>query len=87
MRYTLSSLSACGTHFRAYTLAATYMMGGAGALKRSDSISVSSPAVTRKPVDMMDEMMDAAESMSLDDKELQEAAEQARALMEENSRR
>ena len=35
----------------------------------------------------IDEMMDAAESMSLDDKELAEAAEQARAMMEENSRR
>ena len=36
--------------------------------------------------DQVDEMMDAAESMSLDDRELQEAAAQARAMMEANSR-
>ena len=32
----------------------------------------------------LDEMMDAAESMSLDDKELEEAAKQAQAMMAEN---
>ena len=49
--------------------------------------------VARPPVTITDqmqtryfEMMDAAESMSLDDRELQEAPAQARAMMEANSR-
>ena len=65
--------------------AQSYLTGGVGALKRSDSIHAKTPP---RPVtqDQVDEMMDAAESMSLDDRELQEAAAQARAMMEANSR-
>ena len=62
--------------------AQTYLMGGAGALMRSDSINVATPGVMRQAD--IDEMMDAAESMSLDDKELEEAAKQAQAMMAEN---
>ena len=65
--------------------AESYMMGGAGALKRSDSIHVTTPGPVVQQADI-DEMMDAAESMSLDDKELAEAAEQAHAMMMENQR-
>mgnify|MGYP003316096348 CR=1 FL=1 len=61
-----------------YRAEAEHMMGGAGALKRSDSIST---ARSKKPVmqlqSEMDEMMDAADAMSLDDRELDEAAAQA----------
>lgn len=61
------------------------MITGAGALKRSDSIApTQTPSAARTQTEM-DEMMDAAESMSLDDKELQEAAEQAREMMRANS--
>ena len=65
--------------------AQSYLTGGVGALKRSDSIHAKTPP---RPVtqDQVDEMMDAAESMSLDDRELQDAAAQARAMMEANSR-
>ena len=56
----------------------SYMMGGAGALKRSDSIQGETRPAT------LDDMMDAAEGMSLDDRELAEAAAQARKLMEAN---
>jgi len=69
-----------------YRAEAEHMMGGAGALKRSDSIST---ARSKKPVmqlqSEMDEMMDAADAMSLDDRELDEAAAQARRMMEANT--
>ena len=42
------------------------MMGGAGALKRSDSNQARSNPVTQSDVD---EIMDAADAMSLDDRE------------------
>jgi len=59
-----------------------YMVGGTGALRRSDSINVTTPSAPSKS--QMDEMMDAADSMSLDDKELAVAAQEAKVIMEEN---
>ena len=63
--------------------AESYLTGGVGALKRSESIQAKTPT---RPVSQseVDEMMDAAESMSLDDKELEAAAQQARAMMQAN---
>ena len=63
--------------------AENYLTGGAGALKRSESIHARTPKrlVSQSEVD---EMMDAAESMSLDDKELEAAAQQAHAMMQAN---
>lgn len=58
----------------------SYMMGGAGALKRSDSIQADNRAAALK----LDDMMDAAQGMSLDDRELAEAAAQAKQLMQAN---
>ena len=65
-----------------YRAEAEHMMGGAGALKRSDSIQARSKPVTQNDVD---EIMDAADAMSLDDRELAEAATLARNMMEANA--
>jgi serine/threonine protein kinase len=65
-----------------YRAEAEHMMGGAGALKRSDSIQARSKPVTQNDVD---EIMDAADAMSLDDRELAEAAVLARNMMEANA--
>ena len=65
-----------------YRAEAEHMMGGAGALKRSDSIQARSKPVTQSDVD---EIMDAADAMSLDDRELAEAAALARNMMEANA--
>jgi hypothetical protein len=58
------------------------MMGGAGALKRSDSIQTRSKPLMQSD---MDEIMDATDAMSLDDREIAEAAAQARSMMEANA--
>ena len=60
-------------------------MSGNGALKRSDSISndqVSLPSSTEQ----LDQLMDQADAMSLDEQELEAAQEEARRMMEENMR-
>ena len=64
---------------------AAYLVGGNGALKRSDSISndqVSLPSSTEQ----LDQLMDQADAMSLDEQELEAAQEEARRMMEENMR-
>mmetsp|Transcript_15496 Transcript_15496/g.42253 ORF Transcript_15496/g.42253 Transcript_15496/m.42253 type:complete len:491 (+) Transcript_15496:351-1823(+) len=64
---------------------AAYLMSGNGALKRSDSISndrVSLPSSTEQ----LDQLMDQADAMSLDEQELEAAQEEARRMMEENMR-
>jgi hypothetical protein len=65
-----------------YRAEAEHMMGGAGALKRSDSIQTRSKPLMQSD---MDEIMDATDAMSLDDREIAEAAAQARSMMEANA--
>ena len=71
----------------AYRDEAAAFVSGAGALKRYDSIAAdgSGGSGGNTKSDMVD-MLDEAAAMSLDDKELAAAAEEARQLMEENSR-
>ena len=68
-----------------YRAEAEHMMGGPGALKRSDSIAIANPKHTMQLQSEMEEMMDAADAMSLDDRELAEAAAQAKTMMEANT--
>lgn len=71
----------------AYRDEAAAFVSGAGALKRYDSIAADgSGGSGGNTKSDMDDMLDEAAAMSLDDKELAAAAEEARKLMEENSR-
>ena len=64
---------------------AAYLVGGNGALKRSDSISNDQVSL-QSSTEQLDQLMDQADAMSLDEQELEAAQEEARRMMEENMR-